>query len=576
MDITSAIAHLRLPPTLGQVDVTQIVSNVEADLGTSLLNLGKAVLILLIGWLIALLAKGLIQGLLNRTNVDNKVAGWVTGQQEGEKLPEIEKWIAGAVYWIILLFTIIAALEALQLRQVSEPLQSLLDRFTSFLPQIAGAAVLLGVAWLVASLVKMLVTRVMRTFRLEERLGQQVGESPTGTGTQLSLTNTIANTLYWFVFLLFLLPILESLGLDAALQPLLGLLNEVLAILPNIFGAVLIGAVGWLVAQVIRRVVTNFLAATGTDRVGAKFGISGATQQQSLSWILGTVAYVLVLIPVAIAALNALQIEAISEPAIAMLNQILAALPKIALAALILVVGYVAGKYISEFVTSILTGLGFNNIFQWLGFSSSPYSRPVDRTPTSPGSTVSTETLTIPTTPTPYPGTSDTPTPPATSPGTTQTPTPPTISTRTPSEVVGIVVQVGILLVAALAAVEKLEFEALALLVAGILAIAAQVLVGVVVLAIGLYIANLVYNLIASSGNRQANILAQTARIAIIVFSIAMALQRMGIAPDIVNLAFGLLLGAIAVAIAISFGLGGRDVAAQQTREWLESFKRRS
>ena len=52
-----------------------------------------------------------------------------------------------------------------------------------------------------------------------------------------------------------------------------------------------------------------------------------------------------------------------------------------------------------------------------------------------------------------------------------------------------------------------------------------------------------------------------------------MALQQMGVATDIVNLAFGLLLGAIAVAIAIAFGLGGRDVAGDQLREWLGAFK---
>ena len=40
----------------------------------------------------------------------------------------------------------------------------------------------------------------------------------------------------------------------------------------------------------------------------------------------------------------------------------------------------------------------------------------------------------------------------------------------------------------------------------------------------------------------------------------------MGVAPDIVNLAFGLLLGAIAVAIAIAFGLGGRDVRRRPTQ----------
>jgi hypothetical protein len=53
----------------------------------------------------------------------------------------------------------------------------------------------------------------------------------------------------------------------------------------------------------------------------------------------------------------------------------------------------------------------------------------------------------------------------------------------------------------------------------------------------------------------------------------AMGLQRMGIATDIVNLAFGLTLGALAIAAAIAFGLGGRDVAGEQLRQWLTSFK---
>jgi hypothetical protein len=69
--------------------------------------------------------------------------------------------------------------------------------------------------------------------------------------------------------------------------------------------------------------------------------------------------------------------------------------------------------------------------------------------------------------------------------------------------------------------------------------------------------------------------LGQTARIAIIALVTAMALQQMGIASSIVNLAFGLLLGAIAVAIALAFGLGGRDVAGEQVREWLSSFNGR-
>jgi hypothetical protein len=52
-----------------------------------------------------------------------------------------------------------------------------------------------------------------------------------------------------------------------------------------------------------------------------------------------------------------------------------------------------------------------------------------------------------------------------------------------------------------------------------------------------------------------------------------MALQQMGIASSIVNLAFGLLLGAVAVAIALAFGLGGRDVAGEKIRGFLNSFE---
>jgi hypothetical protein len=63
-------------------------------------------------------------------------------------------------------------------------------------------------------------------------------------------------------------------------------------------------------------------------------------------------------------------------------------------------------------------------------------------------------------------------------------------------------------------------------------------------------------------------LLAQAARLAIIIFAAALALRQTGIAEDIVNLTFGLLLGAVAIAAAIAFGIGGRDFAAQLVNRW--------
>lgn len=151
------------------------------------------------------------------------------------------------------------------------------------------------------------------------------------------LSDTIANALYWFIFLLFLPAILSTLNLEGTLEPVQTLLDEILAILPNILGAVIIGVVFWFVAQIVRRIVTNLLAATGIDSFAERFGLSATgTGRQSLSSILGTLVFVLILIPGAIAVLEQLQIQAISNPAIAMLNQVLELLPKLFAAAVVL------------------------------------------------------------------------------------------------------------------------------------------------------------------------------------------------------------------------------------------------
>ena len=482
---------------------TDYVQGIGAQIIGFLPKVVGAVLILLVGWIIASIAKGLIKGLLKRTQLDNKLADWITGRQSGtEDALQVEEWIAGAVYWLIIIFTVVAVLQTLQLQVVSQPLNTFLNQILSFLPKLVGASILLGVAWLLATLVKILTTRALRLLRLDERLGQQVespaarpGETPPPPTNQFSLSETIGNALYWFIFLLFLPAILSTLDLQGPLLPVQQLLNEILGILPNIFAAILIAAAGWLVAQVVRRIVTNLLAAAGTDQLGARFGLRGTAGGQSLSWILGTIVYVLILIPTAIAALQALKIEAISMPAIAMLNQILNAIPKIFTAALILIIAYVIGRFISELVTNILTSIGFNNIFQWLGLPSPRATR----------------TTTVTLTPeTAAPGV----TPPGGRATIIQQPSP--VPTRTPSELVGIIVLVGIMLFATVAATNVLQIAALTAIVSGILVIAGQILAGLVVFAIGLWLANLAFSLITSSGSRQSRILGQTARIAII------------------------------------------------------------
>ena len=505
-----------------------------------------AIAILVGGWIVAIFFASMTENLLKRTNVDNKLAGWLTDSRSNA-LP-IEKWAGTVVFWIILLFTLVGFFQFLKLDAVASPLNGLLEQITSFLPKLGGALIIMGIAWVLATVSKMIVGRFLQTSQVDAKVNAQVNDGDgVSTTKPMPLSETLSSALYWFIWLLFLPLILDTLGLVQALQPVQNLVSQILSALPKILKAVMIGGIGWLVAQVVKRIVTNLLATSGADRFLQRW--TPNQTQYTLSQVIGNFVYVLILIPTTISALEAFEVGAISRPATAMLDQVLRFLPQIFVASVILTVAYFLGQFVRDIVSGILTGLGFNNILQWLGFQSIVVTTPMESR---------VDVVDVRTTDESY----------------VTTPIPHQLPQQTPSQIVGIIVFLAIMLVAIATATDVLQINALTSIVFGVLKVAGQVLSGVIIFAIGLYLANLAFNLISSSGGRQARILGHAARISIVALITAMALKQMGIASNIVDLAFGLLTGAIAVAIAVAFGLGGKDIATQQLREWLDSFKR--
>ncbi len=509
------------------------------------LQLVFAIAILVGGWIIAIFFASMTENLLKQTSVDNKLANWLGGSSSN--LP-IEKWAGTTVFWIILLFTLVAFFQYLKLDAVATPLNGLLGQITSFLPKLGGAAILIGIAWVLATVSKMIVGRFLRSANIDSKVSAQVNEDEVTTGVttgstrgatteSISLSETLSSALYWFILLLFLPLVLDTLGLVQALEPVKNLVNQILSALPKILKALMIGGIGWLIAQTVKRIVTNLLATSGADRFLQRW--TSNQTEYSLSQVVGNFVYILILIPTAISTLEALEIGSISRPATAMLDQVLRFVPQLFTAGAILTVAYFLGQFVRDIVSGLLTGLGFNNILHWLGFQSIS-STPIDVV------------------------------------ADTENNSPTVLPQQTPSQIVGIIVFLAIMLVAIATATDVLQINALTRIVFGVMLVAGQVLSGVIIFAIGLYLANLAFNLISSTGGRQARILGHAARISIVALISAMALKQMGIASNIVDLAFGLLTGAIAVAIAVAFGLGGKDIASQQLREWLESFRRRN
>jgi Mechanosensitive ion channel, conserved TM helix len=414
-----------------------------------------------------------------------------------------------------MILVLVAFFQTLRLTLVTEPLNRLLNEFFEFAPQLFGAAAILVIAWVLANLLRAIISRVLRAANIDQRLAEQAESSP-----RVSLAQTIADTAYWLVFLLFLPALLNALSLDGLLGPVQGMIDKILDFLPNIITAGLILLVGWFLARIVRGIVTNFLVAVGVERLTERVGLSRVLGTQSLPTVVGLIAYVLILVPLVLAALDALQLQAVTAPTSNMLNTILATLPDILAAALILLVAYVSARLVSSLTTNLLSGIGFNTILRRLGFAVG----------VSPGQ-------------------------------------------RTPAEMVGYLVFLAIMLVATTEAARQLGFAVLADLVTRFMIFAGEVVLGLIVFGIGLYLANLASSAIENSAATHASLLALAARVAIIVLAGAMALRQMGVANDIINMAFGLLLGAVALAVALAVGLGARDVAGREVEQLITSIR---
>jgi hypothetical protein len=225
---------------------------------------------------------------------------------------------------------------------------------------------------------------------------------------------------------------------------------------------------------------------------------------------------VLVIVPVAVAALGALEVDAVTRPASQMLTTMLEALPNIFGASLVIGVSFFIGKFVAGLLVNILAGAGFDRILVRLGLAQEA----------------------------------------------------PAADKMTPSRFGGVLVLAAIMLFASIEAANLLGFEALALLIAQFITLAGHIALGLAILALGLFLAELASRAVRGSQVQHAKVLATAARLAIILLAGAMGLRQMGLANEIIVLAFGLGVGAIAVAVALAFGLGSRDVAGSMAAEW--------
>ena len=479
------------------MDLRAFVDAMLGTMGAQIPQILGAIAIFALGWLLAVLARATVRRVLSVLTLNSRIE-----KTTGVPL-DAESPAALAVFWVIILAVSVAALNALDLSGLSGPLAGILADILGFLPRLLAGSVLALVAWLIASLIRAGAHKVLEATPLNTKLTEQAGMAP--------MSQSVGNVLFWLVILLFLPAILAALQLHGLLEPMQSMLGKMLDMVPNVFGAVLIGVVGWLVARIVRGLVGNLAANMGLDKLNREAGMDGSVKFSSLA---GTLVYIMILVPSLIAALDALKIETISKPATSMLNQMLSAVPHIIIAAVILLVTWYLVRFAGDLIAKLLQNAGIDAWPAKLGMGQA------------------------------------------------------LAGSLRPSHLAGVLIVFFGMLLAVVESANQLGFAQVGQLVDTFIRFGGDLLLGGAVLVIGLWLANVAHAALSQASEGRAY-LANAARIVIVGLVIAMGLRAMGIANEIVQLAFGLSLGAVAVAVALSFGLGGREAAGKLMEHWL-------
>ncbi|WP_058308444.1 mechanosensitive ion channel [Gracilibacillus massiliensis] len=378
------------------------------------------------------------------------------------------------------------------------------------IPNVIAALLLLILAWIVAAIAKGIVEKLFVKLGVHRAIGKTNFVEDEEKGKQV--LSAIAKVVYLLVFILFLPAILDALSMDSVSGPISNMMDKLLGFLPNLIAAAVILIIGYVIAKLVKELFERFLVSVNVDKwfnkvKPASKPNSGSTM--TLSSVLANVLFVVIIIPVITIALEALEIQTISEPITQVLDSVLMMIPNIFIAIVLVIVGYYLGKILGNLLEGLLQGTGINNVFSSIGIDNAESKVPFDI-----------------------------------------------------SKAIGTVVKVLVILFFTVEALSVLQLEVLNQIGSAMITYLPFLVSALLILGGGILLGSFLASFIRKYTH--SGFTAAIVKYVVIVFAVFMTLDQLKFATSIVNTAFILILGGLMVAFAISFGIGGRDFARNQ------------
>lgn len=373
------------------------------------------------------------------------------------------------------------------------------------LPDILFGILFLVIAIIAGYIVKNLIVKGAKALKLDQKFGDSAKEAN-------SIPELLGKLGFILTVLFFLPGIFDRFGLNNISAPLTGMLGTFLGYIPRLIGAALLLFLGFVIAKIVQQLTIGFLERVKVDKLKDKMGLTDPNapdepSKNALSFadLGGKVLYVIVLIPFIIAALEVLNIDAITDPAVTMLTSITSIIPQILAAGILILIGIFIAKLVGDLVENIIDGFGISD--KVADVMDEPRATGFDL-----------------------------------------------------GRVVGIVVKALIILFFTVQAFDLIGLTIFQTIGGAVIAYLPMILSALLIL-LGGYVLGSVAKRFIVDTLPQARFAAMIIKGVIITIAALMALSHLGIGALFVETLFIAIIVASAVAFAIAFGIGGRDFA---------------
>ena len=265
-------------------------------------NILFAIGIMILFWIIAKFASGLVAAGINKTGLAQKANA---NNERGQD--SLGKNLGKAVYWVIILIGLIQALTQLGMTQIVDPMNEMMREIFVYIPKIFGAALIFGLFMIVANVLRQAAKSVL--------IFADPMPAKFGLATEdVNISGITSTVLSGIITITGLIAALKVLAIDAISIPATQLLNDVMGTIPKILIAGIIMAVFVFIARFVSGLARKTLPGLGIDSAVSELGIlKGADSGMTASGLIASGASFFIILLGSIQALEALEFAALTD-----------------------------------------------------------------------------------------------------------------------------------------------------------------------------------------------------------------------------------------------------------------------